>query len=61
MAVRARSGVGVRRPGDFGELAASAGQAFTGGAGQVLAKPVPCGGSAGDNQCSLRFFPVFPA
>ena len=26
----------------------------------MLAKPIPRDGSAGDNQCSLRFFPVFP-
>ena len=29
-------------------------------AGQVLAKSVPCDGSVGDNQCSLRFFQSFP-
>ncbi len=41
---------------DGGERPASAEQAITGGADdQALAKSVPCDGSAGDNQCSLRF------
>ena len=46
--------------GNTSELPASTERAFTVGAGQVLAVTVPCGGSGGDNQCSLRFLPVFP-
>ena len=42
------------------EPPASAERAIAAGAGQVLAGTVPCDGSAGDNQCSLRFLPVFP-
>ncbi len=42
------------------ELPASVERAITAGEGQVLAGTVPCDRSAGDNQCSLRFLPVFP-
>ena len=44
-----------------GEPPASAEQVIGRRVLQVLAKSVPCDGSAGDNQCSLRLFPVFPA
>ena len=46
--------------GHTSELPASAERAITVGEGQVLAGTVPCDGSADDNQCSLRFLPVFP-